>query len=111
MCDAYVPVPDSARICGLVRAESLIVKVPVRVPVAIGEKITLIVQFAPIASFLGQVLVSAKSFGSAPLIVMLVIFSGVAPGLVSVTSCAALVVPTFCAAKVRLLDPWHSRRD
>jgi hypothetical protein len=33
---------------------------------------------------------------------MLVTFSGVAPGLLIVTTCAALVVPTFCAAKVKL---------
>jgi len=35
--------------------------------------------------------------------VMLVTFSGVAPGLSNVTTCAALLVPTFCAANVRLL--------
>src|SRR5580658_1743844 len=99
MCDAYVPVPDSVTICALVKAESLIVKVPVKDPAAVGEKVTSMVQVLPVVSSLGQVLVSAKS----PAILMLVIFSGVAPGLLRVTTCAALLVPTACPAKVRLL--------
>ena len=76
----------------------MIDNVPVRVPVAVGEKVTLMVQLLPTASLAGQSFVSAKS----PVMVMLVTFSGVAPGLLTVTTCAALVVPTFRAAKVRL---------
>ena len=95
----YVPLPVRGIFCTLVRAESLIDKVPVRVPVCMGEKDTLIVQLLPTVSLAGQLLVSAKS----PLMVMPVTFSGVAPGLSTVMTCAALVVPTFCAAKVRLL--------
>jgi hypothetical protein len=34
--------------------------------------------------------------------VMLVTFSGVAPGLLTLTRCGALVVPTLCGAKARL---------
>ena len=81
----------------LLRAVSLIDKVPVRVPVAVGEKDTLMVQLLPTVSLAGQSLVSAKS----PVMVMLVTFSGVAPGLFTVTTCAVLVVPTLCALKVR----------
>ena len=54
----YVPLPVSAIFCTLVRAESLIDKVPVRVPVCVGEKVTLIVQFLPAVSLAGQLLVS-----------------------------------------------------
>ena len=86
-----VPVPDRATLCALVRAESFIVTVPLSVPLAVGEKLTLMVQSFPVVSSLGQLLVSKKS----PLILMLVILSGVAPGLLSVTTCEALVVPTF----------------
>src|SRR5580700_2591133 len=94
----YVPLPVSVIFWTLLRAESLIDNVPARVPVAVGEKVTLMVQLLPSVSLAGQSLVSAKS----PVTVMLVTFSGVAPGLLTVTTCAALVVPTFRAAKVRL---------
>lgn len=55
---SYVPLPVSAIFCTLVRAESLIDKVPVRVPVCVGAKVTLTVQFLPTVSFAGQLLVS-----------------------------------------------------
>ena len=85
--------------CTLVRAESLIDKVPVREPVSEGVKVTSTVQLLPVVSFAGQLLVSAKS----PLMVMLEILSGVAPGLLIVTTSAALVVPTFRGAKARFV--------
>src|SRR5580692_10066624 len=95
----FVPVPDSATTCALVRAESLIVRMPVRVPVASGEKVALMVQSFPAVSALGQLFVSAKF----PLTLMLVIFSGVAPGFVSVTAIGALVVPSATLPKLRLV--------
>jgi hypothetical protein len=64
---------------------------PVRVPVAVGVKVTLMVQEAPAATELPQVLVSAKS----PLAEMLVILNAPLPVLVSVTDWAELVVPTI----------------
>src|SRR5580692_9041700 len=94
----YEPLPVNATICVLVRDESFIVNAPLRAPVCVGEKLTSTVQSFPVVSLAGQLLVCVKS----PLLVMLVIFSGVAPGLLTITTCAALVVPTFCVAKVRL---------
>ena len=68
------------------------------VPAAVGLKVTLMVQEAPAASvleLLGQVLVWAKSPALVPLRPMLLMVRDPAPLLVSVTVCAALVVPTF----------------
>src|ERR1700733_11960717 len=79
------------------------VSVPERAPVGVGEKDTLIVQFVPVVSDFGQSSVCTKSLGSVPPMVKLVVFNGVAPGLLNVIVCDALVVPTFCAAKLRLL--------
>ena len=42
-----VPLPVSETVCGLPEAESLTVKVPVRVPAWLGVKLTRIVQLAP----------------------------------------------------------------
>jgi hypothetical protein len=89
-----VPVPVSVTVCGLPVALSVIVSVPVRVPPAVGVKVTLIVQLAPAATVDPQVLVSAKSLLFVPVIVILVMLTGVSSVLVSVTVCAALVVPT-----------------
>ena len=54
----YVPLPVSVIFCTLVRAESLIDRVPVRAPVCVGEKVTLIVQLFPTVSLAGQSFVS-----------------------------------------------------
>src|SRR5260370_619056 len=45
-----VVVPVSGTVCGLPAALSMMVKVPMRVPAAVGVNVTLIVQFAPAAS-------------------------------------------------------------
>jgi hypothetical protein len=55
----HCPVPVIFTVCGLVLALSLITSVDVRVPIAFGEKVTLIVQWAAAASELPQVLVWA----------------------------------------------------
>src|SRR2546426_837470 len=94
-----MPIPASAPDCGLPGASSVMVTVAVRAPVAAGVKLMLIVQLAPGATEpapVGQVLpaAKAKSAACAPVMVMLVRFSGVPPLLVSVRFCAALVVPT-----------------
>ena len=73
-------------------ALSLTVTVPVRVPVAVGVKFTLIVQLLPAASEVPQVPSPARA--KSPLIVMPPIVMVVLPELVSVENCAALVVPT-----------------
>ncbi len=52
-----LPVPVKDTVCGLPLASSVIVMAPVRVPVAVGVKVTLIVQLAPAATELPQMLV------------------------------------------------------
>ena len=92
---AGVPVPELPLrliFCGLPVALSLTVTVPVRVPVVVGVKFTLIVQLVPGASEVPQVPTPAKA--KSPLIVSPLIVMVVVPELVSVENCAALVVPT-----------------
>src|SRR3989475_117990 len=94
-----MPIPASDTDCGLPGASSVMVTVAVRAPVAAGVKLMLIAQLAPGATEpapVGQVLpaAKAKSAACAPVMVMLVRFSGGPPLLVSVRFCAALVVPT-----------------
>jgi hypothetical protein len=72
-------------------ALSVIVKVPVRAPVAVGVKVTLTVQLAPVPALLPQVLVWEKS----PLAVMLEMAREALPVLVRVTVCAVLLFPTI----------------
>jgi len=55
------PVPLSVTVWGLPAALSVIVSVPVRLPVAVGVKVTLIVQLEPAATEPAQVLVWEKS--------------------------------------------------
>jgi hypothetical protein len=52
------PVPAKETVCGLLLALSVIVNVPVLLPVAVGVKDTLIVQLPPAASEDPQVVVS-----------------------------------------------------
>ena len=54
-----VPVPDRVTLCGLLEALSVTTTVPAFVPVAVGVKVTEIVQFAPAATEVPHVLVWA----------------------------------------------------
>lgn len=92
------PVPVSVTCCGLFAALSVIVTVPLKVPAVGGVKVTEIVQFFPAATLVPQVLVSPKFVLAA----MLVMVRVALPVLVSVTVCAALVVPTLTLLKVKL---------
>jgi hypothetical protein len=94
-----VPVPLRDTVCGEPEALSVIVRLPLRVPPAVGANVTEMVQLAPTATLDPQVLVSAKS----PEAAIDVMLRAVVPLLVSVTVWAALVEPVFCAAKVRLV--------
>ena len=89
-----VPVPVRATVCMLPATPlllSVMVRVPVRVPVAVGEKVTLIVQELLAATLPPQLLVSPKL----ALAAMLVMVSAALPVLLRVTGCDALVVPTL----------------
>ena len=79
------PVPVKLTVCGLPLALSVIVRVPVRVPEAVGVKVTLMLQFAPAARLevlAGQLLVAEKS----PLAAMLEMVAARVPVLLSVTA-------------------------
>jgi hypothetical protein len=93
-----VPVPARLIDCGLVGALSTMLNVPVREPVAVGLKVTLMAQFALVARLAGQLLVCEKS----PLAEIVLIVSAFVPQLVNVTICAVLVVPTFWPVNVKL---------
>src|SRR6202521_5998839 len=86
-----VPLPVRLTVCGLPVALSVMVMVPGRLPVAVGVKVTVMVQLAAAATDVPQVLVWAYCVLAA----MLVRLSAAVPVLVSVTVCAALVVFTF----------------
>jgi hypothetical protein len=66
-----------------------------RLPEAVGLNVTVMVQLAPAARLLGQVLVWAKSAALVPVMAILVMLSALVPVLVRVTACPVLVVPTF----------------
>jgi hypothetical protein len=72
---------------------------PKRLAVTVGVKVTLMMQLAPAATLAPQVLVWAKF----PLAVTLVMFKAALPVFVRVTVWDALVVPTACPVKVRLV--------
>ena len=94
---AGVPVPVNATFCGLPEALSVIATEALRLPVAVGLKVTLIVQLAlaaRVAGLMGHVLVCEKSPLLVPVMAILEIDSAAFPPFVSVTFCEALLVPT-----------------
>jgi hypothetical protein len=96
-----VAVPLKLTVCGLPLALSVMVSVPVTVPALVAVNVTLIVQLAPPARLVPQVLVWAKlALGET---VMLEMLSEPFPESVTVTVCAALATPTV-VEKVRLLS-------
>ena len=76
-------------------------RLAVRAPVAPGAKVTLTVQVPPAATGVVQP-VAANSDASAPVTVRPVTVSGPVPVLVTVTVCAADVVPTAWPPKARV---------
>jgi len=90
--EGETPDPVKLIVWGLFEALSVMVTVPVRVPVVVGAKSTLIAQLAPAATEDPQVPEPAKA--KSPPMVRLLIVSVAFPVLLSVTACAALAVPT-----------------
>ena len=83
-----VPVPLKLAVCGLPAALSATLRVPLRVPAAVGLNVTLMAQLALAArveGLKGQLLVWAKSPLLVPVMPMLVIVSAELPLLVRVT--------------------------
>src|SRR5437764_9329605 len=88
---ALVPLPLRATVCGLPLALSVMLTLALRVPVAVGVKVTLMVQealAARVLGLMGQVLVWAKSALLVPLKPILLMVRAALPLLVNVTVCA-----------------------
>src|SRR5713226_7348650 len=96
------PVPLRDTVCGLLAALSVIVTLALRLPAAVGVKVTLMLQEALTPKLAGQLLVWAKSPAFVPVTVILAMLSVTVPLLVSVTGCAELLVPTVWLPNVRL---------
>ena len=81
--ETLLPVPLKVTVCGLPLALSVMVRVPVTVPAAVGVNVTLIVQVPPAAMPVPQVgALATKLLGEAE---MLVKVSAAVPELVTVT--------------------------
>ena len=91
-----VAAPERLMEWGLPAALSVMVRDPVRLPAAVGVKVTLKVQEAAGETVEPQVFVSEKS----PVTATLEMVSGPSPVLFRVTDCWVLVVSTGCAEKL-----------
>jgi len=104
---ASVPVPERLTVCTLpqpqLQALSVMLTEAVRLPLAEGLNVTLMVQWARATTDLPQVLVCAKSLPFIPLTARLVILKAAVPVLVRVTVRAVLVVLTDWLPKARLV--------
>ena len=100
---AAVPVPERLTVCGLPLALSVMLTEAVRLPLAAGLNVTLIVQLLPAATELPHVLVWAKSLALLPVRARLVILKAALPVLLRVAICAVLVAPTDWLPKARLV--------
>ncbi len=106
-----VPVPVRLTDCGLPVALSVTVTAAVRVPLAAGVKVTLIVQLAPAGTELPQVLVWAKSLAFVPVIARLEIPKAALPELFTMTVCALLELSTGRLPKLRLAGDRFTARE
>jgi hypothetical protein len=93
------PTPESDTVCGLLPALSVIVKVPVRVPSAVGVKVTSILQFCFAASVAPQGFVLVPCAKS-PEVAMLEMLSVEVPVFVSVTAFPGLVASMITVPQV-----------
>ena len=98
-----MPVPERLTVCGLPLALSVMLTEAVRLPLAAGLNVTLIVQLLPAATELPHVLVWAKSLALLPVRARLVILKVALPVLLRVAICAVLVAPTDWLPKARLV--------
>lgn len=94
------PVPESATVCGLFVAESVKLRVAVRVPAAVGLNTIEAVQLADAPRLVEQVLLEiAKSPAFVPVIATLLIVIDELNPFFNVAVCAAVVDPTAVLAK------------
>ena len=85
MAAAVVPVPERPIVWGLLLALSVMLTEAVSLPLAVGVKVTLIVQLAPAATEVPHVLVWAKALALVAVIARLVMLNVPLPLLVRVT--------------------------
>jgi hypothetical protein len=95
-----IPVPNRLMLCGLSPALSFSVSDAVRDPPAVGRNVTLIVHVPAGNTVELHVVVCEKSPLFVPVNIIVLMFSVSLPPLVTVTTCAALVVATACVANV-----------
>ena len=87
--------PLKLTVCGLPLALSVSVRLPERLPVALGVNVTLIAQLLPAATgVLVLQVVPLAATAKSPIAARLVKVRDAVPLLVTVTALAALVVPT-----------------
>ncbi len=96
-----VPVPLRLTVCGLPLALSLMLRVPLRVPTAVGLNATLIVQLVCGARLLPQVFAGIMK---SPEATMLLMASVVVPVFLRTTLLEALVLPSTFTPKAKLVD-------
>lgn len=89
--------PVRLEVCGVAIALSATCSAPVLVPVAVGVKTTLILQLVLAARLVPQVVVETLK---SPVVEITTLFSATFCLLARVNTFAALVVVTFCAAKI-----------
>jgi hypothetical protein len=95
-----VPLPASDTVWGLPVALSAMLSEPVRLPVVVGLKVTLMPQLDPGAREEPQLLVWVKS----PVMVTPVMANAAEPLFVSVTVWEALATPTVSSGNCRLFE-------
>ena len=86
--------PLKLTVCGLPLALSVSVRLPDRVPLVVGVKVTLITQLPPAATGVLVLQVVPLATAKSPVTAMPVRVKDAVPLLVTVTALAALVVPT-----------------
>jgi len=96
------PVPVRVKPCGERSPLSTIVTAADFAPRAVGEKVPLMVQFAPAARLDPHVLLKLNEDAFAPVTLMLLMAIATAPVLDSVTLCDPLVVPMVWFPKTAL---------
>jgi hypothetical protein len=104
LLEAANPVPVSATVCGLLVAESVNPRVAARVPSPVGLNTTAAEQLAEAARLVPQVVAAtANSAAFVPVMVMLLIVTGVLSPLASVTDFEPLLDPSAMPSKERLV--------
>jgi hypothetical protein len=96
-------IPERAIVWVLAVALSVTVTVAVRVPAAVGLKVTLIVQASPAATEVPQLFDVEKSLAFEPETAMLLTLKLAFPELARVTVCAGVAVPLAWLTKARLV--------